>query len=326
MPSPAKPFAIVCLAALLLAACGPLRASPTPAPPGPPASHDDLLRHYAPIIHHGVASDRDFLTAVDFDGNLIGNDNWQNQPSGDLSAYVYASLIESETHWFLFYALFHPCDYTADPCAESGGCHENDMESLQLIVAQDGTPFGRPIALETLAHSHIYLYRLDDTVRSGALPVKGRATLEEGHPVVWVETYGHGIYGRRLRLRPSAITYRPGDEARTPTGADGEQVSYRLLSIYDTLWPYRTEMGPGKLFDRPFRYRGHILAAAFDGDDWGEDKANTPWGYNQETGEALVRGDWFLDPAKAFAYHATVGGEFSMDYLHNPYLDDLEAP
>ncbi|HFD40565.1 MAG TPA: hypothetical protein ENJ31_12045 [Anaerolineae bacterium] len=304
----------------LLAACGPLTAAPTPAPP---AAHEDLLRHYAPVIHQGAASDQDFLTAADFDGNRVGNDNWQHQPTGDLSAYVYGSLIETESHWFLFYALFHPRDYTPEPCAESGGCHENDMESLQVIVAKDGTPFGRPIALETLAHSHIYLYRLDRSLRGGALPVKGWAALDEGHPIVWVETYGHGIYGRRLRLGPSVVTYRPGDVAQLPAGLDEEAVSYRLLSIYETLWPYRAEMGPGRFFDKPFSYRGQVLAAAFDGDDWGQDKANTPWGYDQETGDVLSRGDWFLDPAKAFAYHAAPTGTFSTRYLYNPYLADL---
>ena len=53
------------------------------------------------------------------------------------------------------------------------------------------------------------------------------------------------------------------------------------------------------------------------------DKANTPWGYNQATGSALTRGDWFLDPAKALAYHASFANDFASDYVYNPYLDDL---
>jgi hypothetical protein len=65
------------------------------------------------------------------------------------------------------------------------------------------------------------------------------------------------------------------------------------------------------------------LPASFDGDDWGEDKANAPWGYNQETGKTLQRGDFFLDPARTFACFATVEGELARQYLHNPYLADL---
>ena len=84
-----------------------------------------------------------------------------------------------------------------------------------------------------------------------------------------------------------------------------------------------------KAFDRAFDYLGNTLPASFDGEDWGEDKANPPWGYNQEIGDVLLRGDWFLDPAKALAYFATFGSDFSTEYVHNPYLVDLgllEAP
>ncbi len=56
---------------------------------------------------------------------------------------------------------------------------------------------------------------------------------------------------------------------------------------------------------------------------YGADKANTPWGYNQAIGKELRRGDWFLDPARALAYHATIAGGFSTRYLYNPYLADL---
>ena len=102
----------MCLAILLtliLISC----ASTTPT--------EDLARHYAPVIRQGVVSDQDYITAVDFDGDWIGNNNWENQPTGDLSAYVYYSVIESKRHWFIFYSLFHPRDYTYEDCATSGG-------------------------------------------------------------------------------------------------------------------------------------------------------------------------------------------------------------
>jgi hypothetical protein len=86
----------------------------------------------------------------------------------------------------------------------------------------------------------------------------------------------------------------------------------------------REEVGPGQAFDQPFDYRGRTLPATFDGEDYGQDRANTPWGYNQETGDTLSRGDFFLDPAKALAYHASFGGDFSLEYIFNPYLADME--
>ena len=148
----------LCSLTLLLASCGAGRSTPAPAVPGSLASYQELARHFAPVIHQGAASDQDFITAVDFDGDWIGQNNWENQPAGDFSAHVYYSVAETETHWFLFYSLFHPRDYTSDSCEKSGSCHENDMESLQIVAAKDGSSFGCPVALETLAHSHIYLY------------------------------------------------------------------------------------------------------------------------------------------------------------------------
>ena len=149
------------------------------------------------------------------------------------------------------------------------------------------------------------------------------ATLEDGHPVVWVETYWHGIYGKKLRLEPSEIVCRVCDAAEVPGSLDAKNVCYLLVPIYDSLWQHRGEMGLGMVFDRPFSYRAQLLPAAFDGDDHGVDKAKTPWGYNQATGDLLERGDFFLDPARALAYHATFRDAFYLEYLHNPFLKDL---
>lgn len=289
----------------------------------PPATHEELAGHYAPVIYQGAASDQDYITAVDLDGDWIGNNNWENQPNGDLSAYVYYSVAETNSHWFLFYSLYHPRDYTEEPCNESDGCHENDMESLQVVVAKDGSSYGRLQAMLTLAHSHIYLYPFDDAVRKGALRPDGRGQLVDGHPAVWVEIYGHGIYGRPAILVPGKITYRIGDQAEIPEDIHDDDVSYELLSIYDTLWQHRAEIGPGQMFDSPFDYHGQILPASFDGENWGQDRANPPWAYNQEIGDALLRGDFFLDPAKALAYFATLQGELSRTYVYNPFLADL---
>ena len=320
-------IAIILVLALvsLLVSCGPGAPTMVPAPAATqsPASHVDLARHYAPVIYQGAATDQDYITAVDMDSDWIGSNNWENQPSGDLSAHVYNSVIETESHWFLFYSLFHPRDYTDEPCEESDGCHENDMESLQVVVAKDGTAYGQPVALLTLAHSHIYLYPIGDSVKKGTLRPQGQAQLEDGHPKVWVETFGHGIYGKPQILVPGTITYRVGDQAEIPGGIKDDDVRYELVSIYDTLWQHRTEIGPDQLFDQPFDYRGHILPASFDGVDWGEDKANPPWAYNQDIGETLLRGDFFLDPAKALTTFATVEGELSRTYVDNPFLTDL---
>jgi len=297
----------------------------SPRRPGP-VSHEELALRYGPIIYQGVATSKDYITALDFDGDWIGNNNWENQPIGDLRAHVYYSVIESETHWFLFYSLFHPRDYIQwGDCAAEGGCHENDMESIQLVVEKDGTTFGRLVAMETLAHGSIYLYTLDDddSVAAGYLRRDGVIRQEQGHPVVFVEVAGHGIRGRPVPSFGGQVIYRAGREAQIPDGRMDEPVAYRLTPIYTSLWARRNDIGDGRTFDGPFDYRGRTLPAAIDGLDYGVDRANTPWGYDQASGEKLARGDWFLDPAKALAYHARFMGDFSLEYVHNPYLDDL---
>ena len=317
------------LMALVLVACqSPATPTPVAATPATTPPLEELARHYAPVIYQGAATDADFITAVDFDGDWIGNNNWEHQPAGDLRAVVYQSVIETETHWYLFYALYHPRDYTDDPCAESDGCHENDMESLEVVVRKDGARFGRPEALFTLAHNHINLYAFEGSgVKKGGLKVKGKVRAEEGHPIVWVETFGHGIYGKPQALAPGKVIYRVGDAGERPESIHDDQVAYALVPIYDTLWARREELGPGKLFDKPFDYRGVTLPAAFDGEDWGEDKANPPWGYDQETDHTpLQRGDFFLDPAKAYVAFAHPPQPLSQNYLINPFLDDITHP
>ncbi len=302
---------------VLLAGCT------VPPHPPPPPDLPALARHYAPLIRQGTATSQDYITAADFDGDWVSRNNWEHQPDGDLSAYVYYSVIETESHWFLFYALFHPRDYTRKPCETSGGCHENDMESLQLVIARDGTPFGHLLAMTTLAHGDLYLYIADSSVKGNFLPLSGIVRFEGSHPVVYVETYGHGIHGQSIALFPRVTVYRVGDHAERPDHLGDQDVRYRLLPIETTLWAHRHEIGPGRAFDCPFDYRGHILPACFDGDNYGEDKANTPWGYNQATGDALSRGDWFLDPVKAWRYHATFAEPLSTVYTVHPYREML---
>ena len=300
-------------------------------PPTSPPSYEELAHHYAPIIRQGAITNQDYITALDFDGDWIGNNNWESQPTGDLSAYIYYSVIESETHWFLFYSLFHPRDYTYEDCHTSGGCHENDMESIQLTVEKDGTRLGRLKALETLAHNTIYLYTFDDMVGGNFLEVTRMAVLEGDRPVVYVEALGHGIYGHAgtsslvnpFLFRGGVVVYQVGEEAEVPQSVDDEHVSYKLVPIYTTLWPHREDVGDGRIFDGLFTYRGQTLPKSIDGDDFGTDRANTPWGYHQATGEALSRGDWFLDPARALAFHANFSGDFSLEYIYNPFLADL---
>ncbi len=66
-----------------------------------PPPYEDLARHYAPVIRQGAITNQDYITAVDFGGDWVGSNNGcrlENQPTGDLSAGVYYSVVDLKTH------------------------------------------------------------------------------------------------------------------------------------------------------------------------------------------------------------------------------------
>ena len=98
----------------------------------------------------------------DFDGDWRGDNNWDALNEGASQAYVYYTVMETQTHWFLIYNLFHPRDYS-DKCV-AGSCHEDDNEGLILTVRQDGSAEVRVAvrqALLTLPSGVVPLSRVD---------------------------------------------------------------------------------------------------------------------------------------------------------------------
>ncbi|WP_232533686.1 hypothetical protein [Plantactinospora sp. KBS50] len=99
-------------------------------------SHADLALRWAPIHYqdvdvtgaHALAGRSDYLTRVDYDGNLVGRDNWDHagQAGVSFAAHVYYSVVETSTHWYLTYLFFHPRDWVDHPFFETE--HENDAE------------------------------------------------------------------------------------------------------------------------------------------------------------------------------------------------------
>ncbi len=288
-----------------------------------------IQEFWAPVIFQAAASDADFITLADYDGDWIGNNNWQNFGNHPLPAYIYYDVRETKTHWFIFYSLFHPRDYTPEPdCAT--GCHENDLESVQLTVRKDGTETGRLEILETLAHNDIHLYTNDNNITGGILKPRGPISLVNRKPAVYVEQYGHGIYGGKtdsMMANPvimKTVKYVFKGKAEEPDGIPDKEAGYDLLPIRETMWKHIDCIGDGKCFDGEFDYKGARLPGTFDGDDYGIDNANLPWSYYQATGGDVVAGDWFFDPAKAVLFHAGPIPSFATEYTLNPYIEDLK--
>ncbi|MBM3746631.1 MAG: hypothetical protein FJW34_12615, partial [Acidobacteria bacterium] len=103
-----------------------------------------LAERYAPFLAQETwfQPKSDMPARFDFDGDWHGDNNWETLEEGSSQAYVYYAAMETETHWFLIYNVFHPRDYS-DRCV-IGTCHENDNEGIILTVRKDGSAFGRP--------------------------------------------------------------------------------------------------------------------------------------------------------------------------------------
>lgn len=319
--------------------------------PAEPVSLDpyrDLAEHYAPFIAQETWFDpkADYLCRVDFDGDWNGGNNWANLPEGSSQAYVYYTVVETETHWFIIYNLFHARDYT-DRCV-AGTCHENDNEGIILTVRKDGTPYGRLQVMETLAHNNVYSFVADRRITNGLHDVDGGIEwYQDSHPVIYVESGGHGIYGS---LAPQSrydfksdrfaggtgVTYIYKGRAERPRHANDRLVGYELLPIYQHWW-LKAPMEIGSklpLFDDYFSYapRGRRPKAALDpipGAFYGRaeavNKARPFWGWHDvrslKRGVVAV-GQWGLDPAYAVRQHLRFppGEPFSDRYVFNPYL------
>jgi hypothetical protein len=244
----------------------PAEVNPLPTP----ASDRDLeiAAHFAPIIHQGLNGKPrfDFITNFDFDGDWRGDNNWQNADNQayPLRAYVYYAVIETDTHYYVHYALFHPRDYKGGlfqswllaeamrqaqermknglpPEAEDLSLsHENDMEGC-LVVAekrQQNMDEAIVVYVETLAHSTYNLYRAPNELTSIGYVVQ----VEGSHPVLFCEPKGHGLFaytGKSNQLKDATrgtLIYSYTGQPDDPDQAQDKKVGYRLIPIHGTLW------------------------------------------------------------------------------------------
>ncbi len=234
-----------------------------------PSDRDqEIAAHFAPIIHQGVnGSPRfDYITNFDFDGDWRGDNNWDNadKSSYPLRAYVYYSVIETDTHYYVHYAVFHPRDYKGglfqswllaeavrqaqerlkgnlpSEAEDVALSHENDMEGCLVVAEKRGQDLEDALVVyvETMAHNEFNQYRPpnEPTSIGYVIPVEG------SHPVLFCEPKGHGLFaytGRQNQLKDATrgvLIYHYTGEPEDPEQARGDRVGYRLIPIYGTLW------------------------------------------------------------------------------------------
>jgi len=323
------------------------------------ATRDEILDHYAPAIYQkvhtapfGLATEfADYITSFNYDGNFNAYDNWDNLSSdcGDLCgagevnctplhplpAHVYSSMVETETHLFLQYCLFHPADDYKRPSVEFS--HENDLEGIILMVRKDGSQFGEPVLLQTQAHLNFYQY----------LPPSGIGVYndEEGwddrfsyypgtsHPMVVVEEGGHGIKVEALPEN-DRILYLPGTTAEDPSDVIGaESVSYTLLSTKTAFWDNRFSFGPDNaVFESAGSYNGVRLNADQIGVKFGMTnnlctigQASAPWNWS-DWDDPFPNGDWFMDPALYHDWQFDFDEELNIEYSDHEFFSYDQLP
>ena len=336
-----------------------LRREPLSRSPLPLVVDDrlEVARAYAPYVYHEVHEERgrqDIPTRVDFDGNLRGDDNWDHLPDYELPPALYYAVLETETHWFIAYHIFHPRDYS---CVTLGvhESHENDGENLQVVVRK---ATGRVELLFTQAHYCGGVYAApgsgyaDGTegIRGPLLLVDeaGRPAADGRHAAVFVQAYGHGIYGAldggasKVRVEPDGRAVferaglvfrpaRPGEGVREPALDAREPVPYALESTAAKLWPGlrdgdRAVLGEDGLVDGTLAYEDERVrigvpryyeADRFSG-PFGPDRGISPFAVDFGFSEGTL-GALFFDPARRYAECLKVPGPWSRAYIRYPF-------
>ncbi len=253
------------------------QAKPTGSYPGE-AGDLELARRFAPVFYQRLAGRDspprfDYITNFDFDGDWIGNNNWEHaaDPAFPMRAYVYYAVIETASHYFITYAAFHPRDWSpAQPVIstvldrvqenEKYGKylppelrrqvelnHENDLEGAQVIVRKAGPAGPEQLeAVETLAHDEFHRSFPPSSTLAPANTAEKPLELEQGHPALYVEALKHGIhqypYDPRRSLTSALdvpdgplLVYRFQGVAEEPQQAR-DSVGYDLLPLYSTFW------------------------------------------------------------------------------------------
>ena len=259
-------------------------AVPVPAPVTYASADLDrtIAARFAPVFRQALGSDPryDYITRFDFDGDWQGDNNWQN--AGDeahrLGGSVYFNVSETETHYFIHYAAYHPRDYKGgtvggvllsqvlreaatrhgdyDPTGLAQSAvlaHENDMEGALVVVRKAEGLFGRARLefVETLAHNQFLQYRIGIGDRG--------VTAEDERAVLYIEPKGHGIEAYRGGAQDQAAeagfaTYRYTGTSQVPTGGNGGTVGYDLVPLTETLWP-AARAGHGGIYGGTFDYQ-----------------------------------------------------------------------
>lgn len=198
-----------------------------------------LAKNWAPYIVHDTEYKngyrQDFITRWDYD-DMDPTNNWERlyDAGVDLSANVYYAAIETESHYFLSYFIYHPRDWTLfkSNTDESTNpdiveqdlslIHEHDLEGLTICLRKPATSKEDFVFMYTEAHDDAYYFanniaqiidcndqlvftstdHLDNNFGNRHLTTteSRQVYFINNHPVVFVEAGGHGVGQLRRAL------------------------------------------------------------------------------------------------------------------------------
>jgi hypothetical protein len=224
----------------------------------------EIAARCAPIFYQALGDKRrsDYITNFDFDGDWRGDNNWEHTDDKNfpLRAYIYYAVSETQTHFFIHYAVFHPRDYKGgerkglilseiiregtkrgkdhDPTglmAEAGVAHENDMEGLLIVVSKKGKDPDRAVFMETFHHDDFSPYVPGEAPREF-----GSFKTDNGHALIYIEPKGHGIEAysgnEKQTAKKDFLIYKFAAKAEDPDKQPQGPIGYDLLPIQTTLW------------------------------------------------------------------------------------------
>ncbi len=266
-------------------------------------SDTEIATLFAPIFYQALGDKprSDYITSFDFDGDWKGDNNWNNLANKDFSlkAFIYYSVVETATHYFVHYAVFHPRDYKGgerkgailseliregakrggkyDPTGladEATLAHENDMEGTLVVVKKNGSDLSQAqvIFVETLHHNNFARYQAGEET--------SRFVLEGQHPLLYIEPKGHGIEAfsgdEKQTSKKDFLRYVVGERPDDPDKQDfvcrklpstpcQNSVNYSLIPI-SLLWSKATAQ-TNATFGETFDYGDVKVSTSLNGNN-----------------------------------------------------------
>ena len=338
-----KVLALVCILAIISSAFSIFKLSPAEAEEDPNWHHEftreELAYRWAPVWYQNTAEKPrwDYITRFDYDGDWAGDNNWENVDDDgvDMRGYIYYSVVETSTHWFIGYYDFHPKDWDSDEYWDTDE-HENDMEGALVVIRRSGG-YGNLISLITSAHNDFYQYGRG-SVTDGHEDIDGNIEFtavgeETDHPNLYVQSGGHGVYGDEDEAGHGfwaadwgehetfpggdGIIYYPSAEgASEPNGgAEILEAFYELIDI-QVFWDRRFgPYGKGQTFED-----FGVLASDDASDGSG---AHLPWRWDDGDDGDTYTGEFFYDPADMVDVHLNNLAPFDHKYSYNPYAVEV---